>query len=156
LRFIISDSDYRHYRASFNIQTRGTCPPSLLTGPSSRQSPPPSSARSLRTTCSRWSTSNYISKWENYVKLLTFLNLAIICRPIVITFAGENEQKCMSASLPSLCSLPSLTRHSETRWPRRLSRIWNILLLSLMNFATTINPTISIYSSWTTTTNYYF
>jgi hypothetical protein len=48
-------------------------------------------------------------------------------------------------------------------WPdttRRLSRIWNILLLSLMNFATTINLAISSYSSWTTTTltrtNYYF
>jgi hypothetical protein len=37
------------------------------------------------------------------------ISLCLSC----VTFAGENEHKCMSASLSSLLSLPSLTRHNE-------------------------------------------
>jgi hypothetical protein len=62
-------------------------PALLLVPPVGNFSLPLPPVRSLTNTCSRWSTSNYVSKWENDVKLLTFLNLTIICRPVTTILA---------------------------------------------------------------------
>jgi hypothetical protein len=96
LSCIMADSPIRNTVYSGPLLTYrlgGHVPLSPLTGPSSRKFCPPP-VRSLRTTWSRWSTSNYVSKWENDVKLSTFLNLTIICRPV--TSYANSMRRCMS------------------------------------------------------------
>ena len=82
--------------------------------------PPPPPVRSLRTTWSRWSTSNYVSKWENDVKLLTSLNLTIICR--LVTSYGSTE---------SVDSPVGQNLHGDLNLniARNLNHDWNNLLV---------------------------
>ena len=94
-------------------------PPSPLTGPSSRKFCPPP-VRSLRTTCSRWSTSNYVSKWENDVKLLTSLNLTIICRPVTSYGSTESVDSPVGHNLHGDLNL---------NIARSLNHDWNNLLV---------------------------
>jgi hypothetical protein len=75
-------------------------------------------ARSLRTTCRRWSTSNYISKWENDVKLLTFLNLTItlligyrMCKTVLLDWWQEEKIRSYYSINETITLAPHQSTH---------------------------------------------